>query len=244
MTSAETTSEESGPVLSGYRIEPSYDDGASRIFPEPVPAELRVMGDDIRAADWPVRLAFRPSRIVLLDTLCRWQTLRALAYTSVLATRTAGERLLDDLTTVPGTGTAADPGLPKRLERLESAATSLPPDLLDAVVCDAGGLLADNRYAASVLAAGLTTDSRPGIFDEAVSRAVVMASYWYEVPEQRGALALAWSANMLVRSWLSWAGQFVYGDPAGGIGILADPRPARPAASELPGWAAPLSRAR
>ncbi|GGT71841.1 MULTISPECIES: hypothetical protein [Streptomyces] len=32
----------------------------------------------------------------------------------------------------------------------------------------------------------------------------------------------------------------MYGDPAGGIGITADPRPPRPPASDLPDWAAPL----
>lgn len=50
--------------------------------------ELRALGDEVRAADWPVRLAFRSSRTALLDTLCRWQTLRALAYLHLLAART------------------------------------------------------------------------------------------------------------------------------------------------------------
>ncbi|MGW7329359.1 hypothetical protein ACWGIU_12385 [Streptomyces sp. NPDC054840] len=203
-------------------------------------AELRALGTEVRAADWPVRLAFRSSRIALLDTLCRWQTLRALAYVHLLAARTGDERLWADLRVVPGPDTAGDPGLPELLTRLERAAVELPADMLDAIVCDSGGLLADNRFAASVLAAGLTADSRPGDADEAVSRAVVLTSYWYEVPGRRGALALAWSANLFVRSWLSWAQQFVHGDPAGGIGITADPRPPRPPASVLPDWAAPL----
>lgn len=228
------------PGWPGYRSEPSYDAGRSRVFPAPVPAELRALGDMVRAADWPVRLAFRPSRIALLDTLCRWQTLRALAYVHLLAARTADERLPADLRVVPGAESAGDPGLPELLERLERAAVDLPADLLDAVLCDSGGLLADNRFAASVLAAGLTADSRPGDTDEAVSRAVVLTSYWYEVPEQRGALALAWSANLFVRSWLWWSLRFEYGDPAGGLGITSDPRPARPAASALPYWAAAL----
>ncbi|MFE1228351.1 hypothetical protein [Streptomyces sp. NPDC058745] len=228
------------PGLPGYRAEPSYDPGQSRVFPAPVPPELRALGDEVRAVAWPVRLAFRGSRIALLDSLCRWQTLRALAYVHLLATRTADERLPADLRVVPGPETAGDPGSAALLARLESAAVDLPADLLDAVVCDSGGLLADNRFAASVLAAGLTADSRPGDPDEAVSRAVVLTSYWYEVPERRGALALAWSANQFVRSWLAWSQRFVYGDPAGGIGITADPRPPRPTASALPDWVAPL----
>ncbi len=116
----------------------------------------------------------------------------------------------------------------------------LPPELLDAVVREGGGLLADNRFAASVLAAGLTTDSRPVDTDEAVSRAVVLTSYWYESRAQRGGLALAWGAHQFVRSWLWWSASFTYGDPAGGIGITGDPRPPRPAAGDLPAWAAPL----
>ncbi|MFD3777196.1 hypothetical protein [Streptomyces sp. NPDC058612] len=224
----------------GYRAERSYDPGRGRVFPGPVPADLRALGSVVRAADWPVRLAFRGSRLALLDTLCRWQTLRALAYLHLLAARSAGAGLSADLTVVPGPETADDPGLPGLLERLERAAAGLPADLLDAVVCDSGGLLAENRFAASVLAAGLTADSRPADPDDAVSRAVVLTSYWYEVPELRGALALAWSANLFVRSWLEWSLRFAYGDPAGGIGIAADPRPARPGASALPAWAAPL----
>ncbi|MFB7026235.1 MULTISPECIES: hypothetical protein [unclassified Streptomyces] len=140
----------------------------------------------------------------------------------------------------PGPETAADPGLPELLARLERAAAELPVELLDAVVRDAGGLLGDNRFAAPVLAAGLTADSRPDDRDEAVSRAVVLTGYWYEVPGSRGAPALAWSANLFVRSWLWWSGRFVYGDPEGGIGIASDPRPPLPAASALPEWAAPL----
>ncbi len=69
---------------------------------------------------------------------------------------------------------------------------------------------------------------------------MVLSAYWYEVPAQRGALALAWSANLFVRSWLGWSERFVYGDPEGGIGITSDPRPPRPAASALPQWASPL----
>ncbi|GGT71849.1 hypothetical protein [Streptomyces lateritius] len=165
------------PRPPGYRAEPSYDPGRSRVFPGPVPRELRALGDEVRAADWPVRLAFRRSRIALLDTLCRWQTLRALAYVHLLATGTADERLPAGLRVVPGPETAGDPALPELLARLERAAVNLPADLLDAVVCESGGLLADNRFAASVLAAGLTADSRPGDPDEAVSRAVVLTSY-------------------------------------------------------------------
>ncbi|MEU8838803.1 hypothetical protein AB0D97_06655 [Streptomyces roseus] len=221
----------------GYRAKPSHDPGQSLVFPGPVPAELRALGQEVRAADWPVRLAFRPSRMALLDTLCRWQTLRALAYVHVLAAGTADARLLDDLRVVPGAETAADPALSEVPGRLERYALALPPDLVDAVVREAGGLLTDNRFTASVLAAGLSADSRPADTDEAVSRAVVLTSYWYETPEQRGALALAWSANLFVRSWLWWSASFTYGDPAGGIGITADPRPARPAASALPAWA-------
>ncbi|MGW7437813.1 hypothetical protein [Streptomyces sp. NPDC054849] len=228
------------PGWPGYHAEPSYDPGRSWVFPAPVPTERRALGDEVRAADWPVRLAFRRYRTALLDTLCRWQTLRALAYVHLLAARTGDERLPADLRVVPGRDTAGDPGLPELLARLERTALDLPADLLDAVVCDSGRLLTDNRFAASVLAAGLTTDSRPGDPDEAVSRAVVLTSYWYEVPELRGALALAWRANLFVRSWLWWSQQFVHGDPAGGIGITSDPRPPRPGASALPDWAAPL----
>ncbi|MFE1554270.1 hypothetical protein ACFW6V_04670 [Streptomyces sp. NPDC058734] len=224
----------------GYQSKPSCDPGQNLVFPAPVPADLGALGEKVRAADWPVRLAFRTSRTALLDTLCRWQTLRALAYVHVLAARTADARLLNDLRVIPGQETAGDPALPELLARLERYALALPPDLLDAVVSEGGGLLADNRFAASVLAAGLTTDSRPADTDQAVSRAVVLTSYWYETPAQRGALALAWSANLFVRSWLWWAAHFTYGDPAGGIGITTDPRPARPSPSALPVWAAPL----
>ncbi|GHE55250.1 hypothetical protein CP980_19925 [Streptomyces vinaceus] len=224
----------------GYRSKPSHDPGQSLVFPGPVPAELRALGQEVRAADWPVRLAFRASRMALLDALCRWQTLRALAYVHALAAGTADARLLEDLRVVPGAETAADPALSEVPGRLERYALALPPDLVDAVVREAGGLLADNRFTASVLAAGLSADSRPADTDEAVSRAVVLTSYWYETPEQRGALALAWSANLFVRSWLWWSASFTYGDPAGGIGITADPRPARPAAAALPAWAVAL----
>ncbi|MFD9030172.1 hypothetical protein ACFVZW_03235 [Streptomyces sp. NPDC059567] len=240
MSSRSGTPQNPVPGWPGYRAEPSYDPGQSRVFPAPVPPELRALGDEVRAVYWPVRLAFRGSRIALLDTLCRRQTFRALAYVHLLAARTADEWLPADLTVVPGPEPADDPGLPELSARLERAAVDLPADLLDVVVCDSGGLLADNRFAASVLAAGLTADSRPGDQDEAVSRAVVLTSYWYEVPELRGALALAWSANQFVRSWLGWSQRFVYGDPAGGIGIAADPRPPRPTASALPDWASPL----
>ncbi|CAM5351576.1 hypothetical protein SAVIM338S_01221 [Streptomyces avidinii] len=240
MSSAGRTPPDPAPGWPGFRSAPSYDAGQSRVFPAPLPAELRALGEEVRAVDWPVRLAFRASRIALLDTLCRWQTLRALAYVRLMAGRTPGEPLPADLRIVPGPDTAADPALPELLARLERAAAGLPADLLDAVVRDSGGLLADNRFAASVLAAGLTADSRPEDPDEAVSRAVVLTSYWYEVPERRAALALAWSANLFVRSWLSWSLRFEYGDPAGGIGITSDPRPPRPGASALPDWAAPL----
>ncbi|MFD0126807.1 hypothetical protein [Streptomyces virginiae] len=240
MSSPAPTPREPAPDWPGYHAEPSYDPGRSRVFPAPVPAELRALGDEVRAADWPVRLAFRASRVELLDTLCRWQTLRALAYLHLLAARRGDEGLPADLRVVPGPDTAGDPRLPELLTRLERAAVDLPADLLDSIVCDSGGLLADNRFAASVLAAGLTADSRPRDPDEAVSRAVVLTSYWYEVPERRGALALAWSANVFVRSWLAWSRQFVHGDPAGGIGITSDPRPPRPQAAALPDWAAPL----
>ncbi|MFB6809576.1 hypothetical protein [Streptomyces sp. NPDC056387] len=224
----------------GYRSKPSYDPGQSLVFPGPVPAELRALGQEVRAADWPVRLAFRASRMALLDTMCRWQTLRALACVHALAAGAADARLLGDLRVVPGPETAADPALSEVPARLERYALELPPDLVDAVVRDAGGLLTDNRFTASVLGAGLSADSCPADTDVAVSRAVVLTSYWYETPEQRGALALVWSANLFVRSWLWWSASFTYGDPAGGIGITADPRPARPAASALPAWAAPL----
>ncbi|MEU7552534.1 hypothetical protein AB0B01_09255 [Streptomyces sp. NPDC044571] len=234
------SSEDPGTVWPGYRTKPGYDPGQRLVFPAPVPAELRALGDAVRAAHWPARLAFRASRIALLDTLCRWQTLRALAYLHVLAARTADDRLPAALRVVPGLETAADPALPALLAELEEAALDLPAELLDAVVRDSGGLLADNRFAASVLAAGLTADSRPADTDEAVSRAVVLTSYWYEAPAQRGALALVWSANLFVRHWLDWSGRHVYGDPAGGIGITADPRPRRPDAAALPAWAAPL----
>ncbi|TXS33135.1 hypothetical protein EAO71_03500, partial [Streptomyces sp. ms191] len=211
MSSRGGTPSDPGPGRPGYRAEPSHDPGRSWVFPAPVPPELLVLGDEVRAVAWPVRLAFRGSRIALLDTLCRWQTLRALAYVHLLAARTADERLRADLRVVPGPEAAGDPGPAELLARLESAAAGLPADLLDAVVRDSGGLLADNRFAASVLAAGLTADSRPADPDEAVSRAVVLTSYWYEVPEQRGALALAWSANLFVRSWLAWSQRFTYG---------------------------------
>ncbi|MCM9080716.1 hypothetical protein L1606_22050 [Streptomyces spororaveus] len=240
MSSRSGTPGDPAPGRPGYRAEPSCDPGRIRVFPAPVPTELRALGDDVRAAHWPVRLAFRSSRTALLDTLCRWQTLRALAYVHLLAARPGDGRLPVDLRVVPGPEAVGDPGLPELLARLEQAAAGLPADLLDAVVCDVGGLLAGHPFAASVLAAGLTADSRPGDQDEAVSRAVVLTGYWYEVPGLRGALALAWSANLFVRSWLEWSRRFVYGDPAGGIGITSDPRPPRPAASALPEWAAPL----
>ncbi|MFE2284468.1 hypothetical protein ACFXDJ_09870 [Streptomyces sp. NPDC059443] len=236
------SSEDSGArQWPGYRSKPSCEPGRSLVFPAPVPAELRALGQEVRAADWPVRLGFRASRIALLGTLCRWQTLRALAYVHLLAARPAqATGLLDDLRVAPGPQTAADPSLPELLARLRHYALALPPDLVDAVVSDAGGLLADNRFAASVLSAGLTADSLPTDTDEAVSRAVVLTSYWYETPDQRGALALAWSAALFVRSWLGWSAHFTYGDPAGGIGITTDPRPTRPSPSTLPPWAAPL----
>ncbi|MEU2391434.1 hypothetical protein [Streptomyces sp. NPDC007369] len=228
----------------GYRSAPPRFGGPGQrlVFPAPVPAGLRALGDEVRAAPWPVRPAFRSSRVALLDTLCRWQTLRVLAYLRVLAAgaRSAAPSLLRDLATPPGQAASAGPDTAALLARLEQAALELPPALLDAVVCDAGGLLADNRFAASVLAAGLTADSRPADTDEAVSRAVVLTSYWYELPAQRGGLALAWSTAVFARSWLWWSANFTYGDPAGGIGITSDPRPPRPAASALPDWAQPL----
>ncbi|MEW2414799.1 hypothetical protein AB0953_13870 [Streptomyces sp. NPDC046866] len=227
----------------GFHSKPSPDGepGGRLVFPAPVPPALRALADEVLAADWPVRLAFRSSRVALLDTLCRWQTLRALAYLHLLASGTAQEpALLDDLRVVPGRETAAHPGLPDLLARLERTAADLPPELRDAVVREGGGLLAGNRFAASVLAAGLTSDSRPSDTDEAVSRAVVLSAYWYESPAQRGGLALAWSAHLFVHSWLWWSASFTYGDPAGGIGITSDPRPPRPAGRDLPAWAAPL----
>ncbi|MEW2418070.1 hypothetical protein AB0953_30825 [Streptomyces sp. NPDC046866] len=224
----------------GYRAKPSYDPGQSFVFPAPVPADLGALGQEVRAVDWPVRLAFRTSRIALLDTLCHWQTLRALAYVHALAAQAADAQLLSALRVIPGQETANDPALPELLERLERYALALPPDIVDAVASDGGRLIAANRFAASVLAAGLTADSRPADTDEAVSRAVVLTSYWYETPAQRGALALAGSANAFVRSWLWWSARFTYGDPASGIGITSDPRSARPSPSALPVWAAPL----
>ncbi|MFH7593990.1 hypothetical protein WDV06_02650 [Streptomyces racemochromogenes] len=166
--------------------------------------------------------------------------MRALAYVHLLAAGTTDAGLLRDLEVVPGQETAGDPALPDVLARLERCAVALPPDLVDAVVNDCGGLLADNRFAASVPAAGLAADSGPADADGAVSRAVVLTGYWYETPARRGGLALAWSANLFVRSWLWWSAHFTYGDPAGGIGITTDPRPPRPSPSALPAWAAPL----
>ncbi|MEU3778810.1 hypothetical protein AB0F11_37535 [Streptomyces sp. NPDC032472] len=245
LTEGTTDRDPRGPdgAWPGFHSKPSpYDEPGHRlVFPAPVSAQLRALADEVVAADWPVRLAFRSSRITLLDTLCRWQTLRTLAYLHVLASGAAQDpALLDDLRVVPGRDTAADPGVPELLARLERTAADLPAELRDAVVREGGGLLAGNRFAASVVAAGLTSDSRPSDVDEAVSRSVVLSAYWYESPAQRGGLALAWSANLFVRSWLWWSASFTYGDPAGGIGITSDPRPPRPAARDLPGWAAPL----
>ncbi|MFJ8210833.1 hypothetical protein [Streptomyces sp. NPDC096033] len=212
----------------GHHSKPSYAPGQNLVFPAPVPADLRVLGEGVRAAAWPVRPAFRPSRIALLDTLCHWQTLRALAYVQALAAGAADAGLLRDLGVVPGQEAAGDPALPELLARLEGYAVALPPDLVDAVVSDCGGLLADNRFAASVLAAGLAADSGPADTDEAVSRAVVLTSYWYETPDQRGALALAWSANLFVRSWLWWSVPLHVRQPGGRDRHHHRPAPAPP----------------
>ncbi|MGZ9932195.1 hypothetical protein ACXNSR_20255 [Streptomyces sp. NC-S4] len=94
-----------------------------------MPAEPRALGDDVRVADRPVRLALRSSRTSLLDTLCRRQTLRALAYVHLLAARRGDEQTAADPRAVPGPEAVGDPGLPELPARLEKAAAGLPPDL-------------------------------------------------------------------------------------------------------------------
>ncbi|RSS84685.1 hypothetical protein EF903_23405 [Streptomyces sp. WAC05292] len=214
--------------------------GQRRVFPGPVPAALRALGDPVRAVDWPSRPAFRSSRLALLDTLCRWQTVRVLAYVRALAAGAADTGLLEGLRVVPGPETAAHPDAHALVEHLEAAALGLPALLLDAVVRDAGRFVAHNRFSAPIIAAALAADSQPADTDEAAARAGVLTGYWYETPALRGGLALAGSANGFVGSWLWWSASFTYGDPAGGIGITTDPPSPFPAAAALPAWAAPL----
>ncbi|MEU5024030.1 hypothetical protein [Streptomyces milbemycinicus] len=186
-------------------------------------------------------LAFRPSRLELLDNLSRWQALRALAYLRALSAGAADAELVRDLSQLPGQDTATDPDLPVLLGRLERHASVVPVDVLDAVVRDCDMLLRGSRHAGFSIGTELTEDSRPTGPEEAIARAAALATYWYECPELRGGLTLVWSANQFVRRWLWWSRKYPEGGfPPGAPGIATSPAPPVPAPATLPTWAAAL----
>ncbi|MFI2373336.1 hypothetical protein [Streptomyces sp. NPDC018833] len=173
--------------------------------------------------------------------MSHWQAARALAYLKALSVGTADPELVQDLNVIPGPESAADPGVDALLERLGRQVSTLPLNVLDAVLRDCDILLRGNQYASFAVGAELAAHSQPADTEQAVTRAAVLTTYWYECPELRGGLALVCSANQFLRRWLAWPvrhpeGSFSPNSP----GVATSPAPPLPAAEHFPDWAAPL----
>ncbi|MFI1282726.1 hypothetical protein ACH4U5_18560 [Streptomyces sp. NPDC020858] len=218
-----------------------FPSSVAPLYPRRVAAPLAGLQPAVCTVEWPSRLGFLPSRIALLDTLSRWQALRAIAYLGALAGGTADVELTRDLTVLPGRETAADPALPELLGRLERRALAAPVEVLGAVLRDCDFLLRRSRQAGFIIGTELTEDSRPSGAAQSAARSAALVTYCYENPELRGALVLVWSANQFVRRWLAWSHQCPEGgEPPGDPGLATSPPPPLPQASAFPAWAAPL----
>jgi hypothetical protein len=211
------------------------------LYPQRVPTDLASLQPTVCAVAWPTRLAFRPSRVRLIDILSHWQMARALAYLSALSAGAADAELERDLGVIPGQGSAESPGLTALLDRMERHVAAMPMRVLDPVLRDCDILLRGSPHSAFAIGSELTEDSQPADPREAIARAASLATYWYECPDLRGGLASVQSANQLVRRWLWWSRQYPDGEvPPGTPGIATSPPPPLPAPASLPPWAAPL----
>lgn len=210
-------------------------DGERLIYPNSVPAELRSYGAEVRAAEWPVRFGARNSVISRVDIMCRWQSLRGLAYIQAVSASCASQGLLQDIEVRPSGSSIGSESFSGLLERLERQARQIPDELLEIVLRNCTPLLAGDPYSGFAVSAGLTSGSMPSL-EDGIERAAAISSFWFSVPQVRPALAMAWNVGSFIGEWLSWSGggQDVVSGKSLGIGI--HPAPERPNPEDLPSW--------
>lgn len=207
--------------------------GERLIYPNPVPAELRSYGVELRAAEWPVRFGGRHSAISRLDLMCRWQSLRGLAYIQAVSTSCASQELLQDIEVRPSGPGVGSEIFPDLIERLERQARKVPDELLEIILRNCAPLLAGDPYSGFAVSAGLASGSRPSL-EDGIERAAAISSFWFGVPQARPALAMAWNVGSFIGEWLSWSDGRVDTEKSLGIGI--HPAPERPDPEDLPSW--------
>ncbi|WP_406304650.1 hypothetical protein OHA61_23130 [Streptomyces sp. NBC_00885] len=189
----------------------------------------------MRAAEWPVRYGARNSVISRVDLMCRWQSLRGLAYIQAVSASCAPQGLLQDIDVRPsgsGIGAESFSGL---LGRLERHAKQVPDELLEIILRACTPLLVGDPYSGFAVSAGLASSSRPSL-EDGIERAAAISGFWSSVPQLRPALAMAWSVSSFIAEWLSWPGGGEYVDSEKSLGIGIHPAPERPSPEDLPSW--------
>ncbi|MEU0985676.1 hypothetical protein [Streptomyces sp. NPDC005953] len=193
------------------------------------------------AVDWPTRLAFRPSRMRLMDSLSHWQLLRALAYLGMLSAGAEDGEVISCLKPRPSQESIQADSFPGVLENLERQAQLVPLQVLEMVLRDCDILMRGSSHAGFAIGTELAGDSKPAVQEIASARAALLTTYWYEAPELRGGLVMVWSANQLVRRWLWWSRQYAHSQIApGSPGIGTSPAPPLPSRAIFPDWATPM----
>ncbi len=215
----------------GYTTTP-YLRKESAIYPAAIPPALREIYDWILSAEWPVRIGLRASRISALDTLCRWQTLRAISYLTALARQTADRKAVEDLKRSPTQAFIEDPSFPGLMSRLEVLANRLPLDLLEPVVRNCTPLLEGGEISAFAVVTGLTEDSGPNL-RQGIERAAALSGYWSASPELRHSMAITWSTHAFIHEWIAWSDRT---EKSHSVGVGPHPRPDIPCTAEAPDW--------
>ncbi|MEV0369906.1 hypothetical protein AB0I10_08800 [Streptomyces sp. NPDC050636] len=213
----------------------NYDKSERLIYPKPVPAGLRDMHPAILASDWPVRVATRRSTTSALDLLCRWHSLRGLAFVNALSLSTISAEMRRDMDVHPGVTATTGSDFRERLDRLEREARNIPDELLEDIARSCTPLLANSPHSAFIVATGLTKDSLPSTND-AIFRSAALSGSWEGAPVLRPGLALAWAVNEFTRKWVSWAEPGNLNDRSNSLGIGSHPAADRPQLEDAPEW--------
>lgn len=209
--------------------------GERLVYPKSVPVEMRSYGAEVRAAEWPVRFGGRNSVISRVDRMCRWQSLRGLAYIRAVSTSCAPQGLLQDIEVRPSASGAGSENFSGLLERLESQASQVPDELLEIILRNCTPLLAGDPYSGFAVSAGLASDSRPSV-EDGIERAAAISGFWFSVPQVRPALAVAWNIGSFIEEWLNWPDDGQGADSGKSLGIGIHPAPERPDPEDLPSW--------
>lgn len=205
------------------------------VHPRPVPTKLREIHEEVRSTEWPRRVGLRRSSITLLDTLCRWQSLRGLAYIQALAFPIGSLDSLADIRIRPSHAGTRTEGLTPLLERLERQAKQVPGELLEIVTRDCTPLLENSPQSAFSVAAGLAMDSMPSP-TEGVERAAALSAYWNFAPQLRPGLAMTHSVGSFIERWVEWADRYEENIASHSLGIGTHPAADQPDVEHLPAW--------